>query len=192
MSNIILSEIEVLINNITDPRSVHGKRYSFEGFMTAIILGIMCGKSSYRQLGDFIEHNGAFLRTHLHFKDALPKYVAVGNLLKQIGKKTSFFNNWAMERIKFDKNKKYWCSADGKALASTISNPSGVEQSLIQMVSIYCADMKSILSARTYEGKKEYEADILIEMITELKTKNVEFCKNIIVTLDALHCQKKL
>jgi hypothetical protein len=160
--------------------------------MTAIILGIMCGNASYRQLCSFMECNADFLRTHLGFKDALPKHVAIGHLLTKIGAQLAFFNDWAVERIKFDNNKKYWCSADGKALASTISNPSGAEQSLIQMVSIYCADMKSILSARTYEGKKEYEADILIEMIAELKTKNVEFCKNIILTLDALHCQKKL
>lgn len=192
MSNIILSEIGALINKITDPRSAHGKRYSFESFMTAIILGIMCGNSSYRKLASFIECNTEFLQTHLNFKGAVPKHVAIRNLLKQIGEQTSFFNSWAMERIRFDKDKKYWCSADGKALASTISNPSGAEQSLIQMVSIYCADTKSIIAAKNYEGKKEYEADILIEMIVGLKNKNIEFSKNIILTLDALHCQKKL
>lgn len=185
MAASILQQIENLIKNLEDPRSPHGIRFPFKDFMTAIILGVMCGCKGYRELGRFMEHNRDFLEKNFKFKHGVPKYVIIRKLIMKISNSTSAFNKWAQAEIKFDKTKKYWCSADGKALASTLVDPNGSEQSLIQVVSIYCAQMKSIIGVKAAAQEKKYESDLLLEMLAEIKT------KNIILTLDALHCSKK-
>lgn len=181
----IFTKIEKLIANLEDPRSKHGIRFAFKDFMMAIILGVMCGHKGYRELGRFMENNKEFLQTHLNFKDEVPKYVIIRYLLMKITNSTSAFNNWISAQLKFDKDKKYWCSADGKVLGSTLTDPNGTEQSLIQVVSIYCAEMKSIVAVKSAAQLKKYEGDLLLEMLSELKS------TNLILTLDALHCIKK-
>ena len=77
-------------------------------------------------------------------------------------------------------------SIDGKALNSTVTDCSDSYQNFVSMISVFSHKQGQVLKIAKLENKKSSEIPTVEELIKALDLKNLVF------TLDALHCQKKL
>ena len=80
---------------------------------------------------------------------------------------------------------KDWFSIDGKGIGSTSSDAFTVNQNFKSMVSMFAHKMGIVLRSNNYENKNRSEIHSVQELISHLEQ------RGIVLTLDALHCQKK-
>ena len=78
-----------------------------------------------------------------------------------------------------------WLSADGKSLKSTLSDYSDSSQDFCSIVSMYVQKTGLTYAIADFRNKKVGEAEIVRLLLPSIKDKGV------ILTLDALHTQKK-
>lgn len=181
----MLEELKSIIKNFKDPRSVHGKRHEFEPLMIMILLGVACGYSGYRPLYNFMKANEKFFRSIFNLHYGIMSHVALKSLILQMDKDATIeeFNKWLKE--KRDLQPYDWVSGDGKKLRSTISHANDSNQNFLSIVSLYAQRTGMCIHMEGYQNKKAVEIHVLQGMLEHLRDTGV------IVTLDALHCQKK-
>jgi hypothetical protein len=78
-----------------------------------------------------------------------------------------------------------WINVDGKAIGSTVSDAQESYQNFISLVSFFVKERGQVLAVGRLENKKSSEIHLVQEMIKLFDLKDVIF------TMDALHCQKK-
>ena len=78
-----------------------------------------------------------------------------------------------------------WISGDGKSLKSTLNNYTEGSQDFCSIVSMYVQKTGLTYLITDFRNKKVGEAEIVRNLLPSLKDKGV------IITLDALHTQKK-
>ena len=78
-----------------------------------------------------------------------------------------------------------WLSADGKSLKSTLSDYSDSSQDFCSIVSMYVQKTGLTYAIADFRNKKVGESEIVRLLLPSIKDKGV------ILTLDALHTQKK-
>lgn len=93
------------------------------------------------------------------------------------------FTNWANQYVSISARE--WISADGKAIAGTVSGLRDSTQQFQSLVSLYCSKQKLTISNALVSNSKQSEQAVFREILSALDLKDVTF------TLDALHCQKK-
>ena len=92
------------------------------------------------------------------------------------------FSQWALGYVTIEKDD--WLSVDGKSIKSTLENPNSAYQNFVSMVSVFSQKRGQVIKTATFENKKASEVPIVQELLETLDLKNVVF------TLDALHCKK--
>lgn len=160
-----------ICEKVRDSRSNHGKRFEFKYFFCFLIMANLAGSKSVRQIeAYFIEHRKLFNNMF----DDLFWHKAPGKSII-----ARFINGLVpSEIIKIRNNLQLYDRAskhfhiDGKMSNCNILN-------------VFCEETRQIILTEEYQKGKEIEAvfNVLI---------NGNFNKNTWVTLDALHCQKKL
>ncbi len=90
------------------------------------------------------------------------------------------FMRWMKSYMK--RSKSQWIAIDGKAIKGTKQKEE--DKKLAHLVSFFTSDSKEILIARKTASKSN-EIPLVQEMMEEFPLQNM------IVTLDALHCQSK-
>lgn len=177
--------IESFIKKVKDPRRKQGVRYPFSALVTMMLLGVASGHSGYRPLSRFMEANLTFFEKHFFLKYGVPTYGMLRDLIEGINKQeiVHLFNEWSAQTIKIEPGE--WVSGDGKLLISTITDVHNSKQDFVSMVSLYAQDLGLCLFIQDYQSKKKSEIHVLEAMLDHLKGKEVT------ITLDALHCQKK-
>lgn len=182
----MLSKIENFIKKLKDPRRKQGVRYPFGAVVTMIILGAASGFSGYRPLCRFMKIHCSFFEEQFGLKHGVPTFAMLRNLIEALDKQVSVdaLNEWMTEldTIKDDD----WVAGDGKALASTKTDVHNSNQNFVSVVSLYVQSSGLCVYAQDYQLKKSYENKVLLAMLEHLKDRNLT------ITLDALHCQKKL
>lgn len=128
--------------------------------------------------------NGKFFIAEFGLKHGLPSHVTVNQILKVTDKESlkDAFNQWLSSQ---DLSKYDWLSGDGQSLRSTVSSAQEQGQDLIAMVSWFVQKTGTVYLMEDYRSKKDDEAEVIRQMLSVLKD------KGLIITLDALHCQKK-
>jgi hypothetical protein len=178
-----ISLLEIL-NEITDVRRAEGKVYPLSMLLIISIMAIMSGYHGYRALADFITANREDLLELFKPKDdKLPSFQTIRRALIAINfnEFSTKFHEWASSKIDIDKNE--WFSMDGKAIKGTIEADD--YNSFTNIVSLFASKSNEVL----YTGKvddKSNEIPLVQRMIEDLDLTGVN------ITLDALHCQKKL
>jgi hypothetical protein len=176
-----------LLSQIDDPRRKVGMRYQLVPVLLIIIMGIMSGYNGYREISRYAEANKkVFLKFFSKKRKQLPSHVTFREILKSIDfqEVLSAFEKWALKYVSIEKQE--WFSIDGKALGSTVSNYSTEYQNFVSLVSIFSHKRGQVISVGKLENKKDSEIPTVESLIEKLGLKDVVF------TLDALHCQKKL
>jgi hypothetical protein len=93
------------------------------------------------------------------------------------------FNVWSQQELSIDEGE--LMAMDGKSLKSTSVGGNSSYQNFVSIVSVYSHHHGWVLRHQVIENKQKSELEVLEELVQELSGKKV------VITLDALHCQKK-
>jgi len=177
--------IEIL-SKIKDPRRTVGMRYPLVPVLLIIIMSIMSGRNGYREIEKYAKANkNFFLKFFSKKRTQLPSHVTFREVLKGIDfdEFLLIFESWALSYVSIEKDE--WFAIDGKALGSTVTNYSKGYQNFVSLVSIFSQKRGQVIAVGKLENKKSSEIPTVESLIEKLDLKDVVF------TLDALHCQKK-
>lgn len=169
---------------VKDFRSLQGKRHSLDIILTIIMLSMLCGNVTYKEIEQFIKENEQKLITSLKIvKKKLPSYSTIRRVMIGIKKEeiNALFQSFISEIYAYKKDVD-WIPIDGKTLKNTINNYGNKKQNKLIMVSFFSQNTRLIINNDSFEGKKGSEIHKVQTMIRECGLINKVF------TLDALHC----
>ena len=169
------------LKKLDDPRRGQGRMHTIDVALMVVILGTMSGFCGYRALGDFVNRYYSELVEFLQPKnDKLPSYSTIRRVILNVDLNSfkKIFTKWVYSYFK--KENKKWVSIDGK----TIKGAREEDKKLAHLVSFFMSDSKEILLSRKVEDKSN-EIPLVQEMIKEFELEDM------ILTLDAMHCQKE-
>jgi DDE_Tnp_1-associated len=177
--------LQKLFGSIPDKRRKQGKRIQLTDLLWLVFLAVASGQKGYRGTHKFAQANRDFLIETFNLKHGIPSHVTFREVLMNIDKEgfITAFQEWAGEQ---HTQAGGWISGDGKALASTIINTFNNEQDFTATVSIFCQETGLTLRFGEYSNKTGNEQDALRELLSSLQG------KQLILTTDAFHTQKKL
>lgn len=181
----MLETIESFIKKMKDPRRPQGQRYPFSSMMTMILLAGCTGGLGGHPIYRFMESHKSLFLERLDLPHGLPSKSGLDYFLNAIEKAEAVeaFNEWAKEQSQGKGGK--WISGDGKHLRSTVVDANGSGQNFLTMVSLYCRESGLCLALQDAQKKEKDEIAVIRWLLEHFKERNVIF------TLDALHCQKK-
>lgn len=173
------------LNQVKDPRRKQGQRFPLTTVLLIIIMGILSGRYGYREITVFSKANEKDLIKNLKIKHKrIPSHVTIRDVIMRIDfdSLNKSFSKWASAYVKIGKND--WLSIDGKAIKSTVEDYNSPYQNFICLVSIFSQKRGQVIKTSAFENKKTSEISIVEQLIEILDIKNV------VITLDALHCKK--
>jgi hypothetical protein len=173
------------LSQIKDFRRKQGQRFLLSQVLLIIIMAIMSGRYGYREIASFAKANKKELVDNLKLKKSkIPSHVTIREVIMNIDfvLLNQAFSQWAIDYVTIEKDD--WLSIDGKAIKSTVENYDSSYQNFVSMVSVFSQKRGQVIKTGTFENKKVSEISIVKELLEALDLKDVVF------TLDALHCKK--
>ena len=180
-----VSLIEAL-QQVEDFRSTRGRRYELWVVLLLVMLGMMSQCQGYCSLETFAQrHQDALIAALGLSVKRLPSDSTFRSILQQLDYRQliKVFNGWAQQYIELEAGS--GLSIDGKAIAGTLVEHQGNQQNFMSLVSLYCQQQGVVLSAQAFENQKQSELEVVQQLLEALHLEGH------IVTLDALHAQKK-
>jgi len=174
---------------VEDTRNKSGLRHPLPSFLSMATLSIMSGYSAFQEMKKFFKANEEAFTELFDLPHGVPGYTQIRTIFMTLdfNSLNAVFEEWSLATT--DLLPSDWLSADGKVLGSTVTNPNDSKQNYVAMVSLFCNRLGVVLGTERYESKEASELhvaqDLLTNLLNELKG------KGLIITLDALHCQKK-
>ena len=173
------------LGKIKDPRKDGGKRHHIAVILLINIMSIMSGYNGILAKQDFVDRNKQELTKLFDprlIKHGLPSKNSIDRVMQAID--YSQLNKILTSFLKTKIDKNTYLHIDGKAIKGTVQNPKG-KQTFTAIVSVFSKN-GAIESKEYVNGKKgQNEVTTVREIITKLGLENM------VLTLDALHCQKK-
>ena len=171
------------LKTLKDKRRGQGQMHKIDVVLMITIMATMSGYQGYRAIGDFAHRYKEEIINHLKIeKKLVPSFPTIRRVLIDIDHKKfgDIFTKWMKSYMK--KNKSKWIAVDGKAIKGTKQKEE--DKKLAHLVSFFTSDSKEILIARKTASKSN-EIPLVQEMMEEFPLQDM------IITLDALHCQTK-
>ncbi len=175
-----------LLCQVKDKRRKQGTRHELSEILLTVILSTMSGYNGYRGMEDFCIRYEKDLRTALgNPKHGIASYSCIRRVLMDLDFNilSQKFNQWI--RGKVDIRKREWLQIDGKGMKGTITDYESKQQNFINLVSLFMNRTGIVLMAERMNNKEQSEINTVRELIKQLKL------KGIVLSMDALHCQKK-
>ena len=185
------------LSKVPDPRHKKGSRHPLPSLLAMIVIGNLSGYYGYRELARFMRrHAWAFVRL-FGFEHGVPGHVTIGDVLGKIDFEAfkEQFQAWLsqahagqgqpVEAQQAHDSKQAAYSLDGKSLKSTLSNYSQSYQDFVAMVQVFSHQSGLVVGLQAFHNGQQGEAQVVRELIEKLDLKAA------MLTLDALHCQKK-
>ena len=175
--------IEVL-KEIDDPRSYHGKEYQLWEILLVTILSILANGKTYRDIRTFLGVHYEKLNEIFHFDwRQLPDESAIRKIIVRVDPKEieRAFRNHANQSL--DRKSNHICF-DGKSLNGSFSHTKDTRAA--RVFSAFCPQSQIVLAHLPLADDQNHEIPAFQEFLMSLNLKDV------IITADALHCQKKL
>jgi hypothetical protein len=150
------------------------------------ILGVMSGCQGYQALEDFGMRHYQQLCECLELNlSRMPSDTTIRRMFRQVNfqELTQMFNTWASEELAPQAGE--WVAVDGKSLKGTLQHHWDACQNFVSVVSVYSHQQRVALAQRGFENKEESEIQVVEQLLQELGLTGV------VVSMDALHCQKK-
>lgn len=173
------------LQNIRDFRAVHGRRYPLWLIILLVIMGIMSGCRSYYALEDFgVRHYQALCeKLGLTLKRS-PSNTTFRRVLQKLDFTVlaQQFEQWAKDNVEMELGERI--AIDGKSIKSTVKQEKSDYQNFVSMVSVYSQRQGIVLATQAFEHKSTGELKVVQKLLEKLAIQDV------VVTLDALHCQK--
>ena len=168
---------------LKDKRRGQAQQHKIDVVLMITIMATMSGYQGYRAIGDFAQRYKKQIVKYLELeKDRVPAYATVRRVVQEIDHKKfgDIFTKWMKHYMR--KSNSQWIAVDGKAIKGTKQKEE--DKKLAHLVSFFASDSKEILIARKTADKSN-EIPLVQEMMEEFPLKDM------IITLDALHCQTK-
>ena len=171
------------LKTLKDNRRGQAQQHKIDVVLMITIMATMSGYQGYRAIGDFAKRYKKEIVKYLELeKDRVPAYATVRRVVQEVDHKKfgNIFTKWMKHYMK--KSNSQWIAVDGKAIKGTKQKED--DKKLAHLVSFFASDSKEILIARKTADKSN-EIPLVQEMMKEFPLKDM------IITLDALHCQTK-
>jgi len=168
---------------LKDKRRGQAQQHKIDVVLIITIMATMSGYQGYRAIGDFAQRYKKQIVKYLELeKDRVPAYATVRRVVQEIDHKKfgDIFTKWMKHYMK--KSNSQWIAVDGKAIKGTKQKEE--DKKLAHLVSFFASDSQEILIARKTASKSN-EIPLVQTMMEEFPLKDM------IITLDALHCQTK-
>ena len=168
---------------LKDKRRGQAQQHKIDVVLMITIMATMSGYQGYRAIGDFAQRYKKQIVKYLELeKDRVPAYATVRRVVQEIDHKKfgDIFTKWMKHYMR--KSNSQWIAVDGKAIKGTKQKEE--DKKLAHLVSFFASDSQEILIARKTADKSN-EIPLVQEMMEEFPLKDM------IITLDALHCQTK-
>ena len=177
--------LTTFLAGVPDYRRPQGVRVPLPAMLTMIVLGFMSGRFSMQSLARFMKNNEQYFSKKFGLDHGVPGYTQLRTILKRLDftSLNNAFYEWASQFVA--KEEEDWLSMDGKGFNSTVMNAHDQKQSFYALVSVFSKKKEIMLTAQQYTNAKESEIHTVQELIESLEQKGM------VLTLDALHCQKK-
>jgi len=178
------SEVSLLacLREVPDFRRPQGRRYPLAETLCMMVMSIMSGCCAYREIGRFMRHNQAELIYCLGLsRQQVPSHVTIRQVLLRLdfNALACAFRRWAggqgLRQL----------SIDGKSLRSTVSEHDNQQQNFVALVSAFCQQTGLIEEVERFENGRQSEISSVRKLLSRLQQ------RGLLLTLDALHCQKK-
>jgi predicted transposase YbfD/YdcC len=183
----MLNSLIAKIKEVKDFRKTQGRRHELWVVLTIIILALLTGNVSYKEITAFSKAEEEKLIKLLSIPaKKLPSYSTIRRVIIGINiRDIQSLLESMLQQYYREKDKEDWIAIDGKSLKNTVSNYKNKSQNMVTMVSWFSQKTKLIIKAESQESKNVSENAIVLSMI-----KKCGLC-NKVFTLDALHCSKK-
>lgn len=171
------------LKTLKDKRRAQAKQHPVDVVLMITIMATMSGYQGYRAIGDFAKRYKKEIVAYLGLeKERVPAYATVRRVIQEIDHKKfdAIFKKWMQHYMK--KSKARWVAVDGKAIKGTKQKEE--DKKLAHLVSFFASDSKEILLARKTADKSN-EIPLVQEMMLQFPLQDM------IITLDAMHCQTK-
>jgi len=171
------------LKTLKDKRRGQAQQHKIDVVLMITILATMSGYQGYRAIGDFAQRYKKQIVKYLELENArVPAYSTVRRVVQEVDHKKfgDIFTKWMKHYMK--KTNSQWIAVDGKAIKGTKQKEE--DKKLAHLVSFFASDSKEILISRKTADKSN-EIPLVQEMMKEFPLKDM------IITLDALHCQTK-
>jgi len=168
---------------LKDKRRGQAQQHKIDVVLMITIMATMSGYQGYRAIGDFAQRYKKQIVKYLKLeKDKVPAYATVRRVVQETDHKKfgDIFTKWMKHYMK--KSSSQWIAVDGKAIKGTKQKEE--DKKLAHLISFFASDSKEILIARKTASKSN-EIPLVQIMMEEFPLKDM------IITLDALHCQTK-
>lgn len=172
-----------LLCGLKDNRREQGRRHSLKDILLITILGSMSGYIGYRSLEDFCICYEDDLKLILGKpKHGLASYSAIRRVIMDLDfdKVSEVFYNWTLSKVDIK------LQIDGKGIKGTLTDYTLPYQNFVSLVSVFMNKAGLVLKTEVMNNKSESEITLVRDLISRLELKGMT------LTLDALHCQKKL
>lgn len=169
---------------VEDKRDASGLRTPLPALLCMITMSYLSGYTGYRATATFMKgHKASFMKMfnlkHPPIGKTQLRTVIQGLDFTSINR---VFHQWMNNFVTIEKGE--WLSGDGKALGSTLKDAHGKAQEYELMIRLFSQKLEIVTHTATTKSKSSE----LKAMQTLLES--LEF-KGVVITLDALHCQKK-
>ena len=173
------------ISKIPDNRRKQGQRVTLPAFLTMVTLSSMSGFCSLQGMARFMKNNEEYFVERFGLLHGVPGYTRIRTLLASIDFEAlnRAFYEWASQFV--DEENSDWLAIDGKGIKSTVIDYEESNQNFHAMVSAFTRSKGISISSTHFENKRKSEIVAARELITQLDQ------KGLVLTLDAIHCQKK-
>jgi len=168
---------------LKDKRRGQAQQHKIDVVLMITIMATMSGYQGYRAIGDFAQRYKKQIIKYLELpRERVPAYATVRRVVQEVDHKKfgDIFTKWMKHYMK--KSNSQWIAVDGKAIKGTKQKEE--DKKLAHLVSFFASDSKEILIARKTASKSN-EIPLVQTMMEEFPLKDM------IITLDALHCQTK-
>lgn len=147
----------------------------------------MLGYWGDRPLSEFIEWYGDELKASLELSDTVkfPSYSTLRRVMMQLdfAAFTAVFSQWAKQFVPLDTAAVV--AVDGKSIKSTVSDYDQETQNFVSIVSVFSHECGFVYQMQAMENHNTSEQTVVQQLLKTLELDAV------VVTMDALHCQKK-
>lgn len=173
-----------ILKTIPETREVYARQYDLAHILLFSVLAIMSGSHSYRMIHTFIKTHFDTLKEHYDISwRQPPAYTTIRNIIHTVQKDEleKAFRIHARQLTSHLEGK-HLCM-DGKVLKGSFDHMN--DQAMLQVFSVFLAQEQLILAHETIKNHKTNEIPTAQQLIKDLGLRDVVY------TLDAMHCQKK-
>jgi predicted transposase YbfD/YdcC len=175
------------IKAVPDHRHPRGIRHPLWLILTIILLGSCTGYWGYKPLVDFTKnHRQTLLKLfNLPEDTRFPSDSTFRNIIQSLDFEVLavLFNIWSKDKLPIDPGE--LIGIDGKSIKSTCVGGNDSYQNFVSIVSVYSHQHGWVVRHQALENKYQSEIEVVEALVKELSGLTV------VITADALHCQKK-